>query len=244
MKFLNLSAVLIALCVAATTHAATPRSESSGSGRVKERKSRKIVTEAGLNIPAWGVAIDAAYDSRLDNLIPGYKILNVILTNRGASTIYLDPRKDRWGIQDHVNNSHQGINHLRLHNEKVWFNLPDGLRAKLEYPTGVRAGNSTKIDLFFPTSVELGHFRGVTWNSSHFKKEFSVYTTGDKTDGGDDRNEPIPKTRSTEQAAQKYEGEELLKNFKKEGYSPAARDEIREEPVMPDIISLPSIRDE
>ncbi len=212
----------------------------------KGKKSKKIVTEAGLNIPEWGVAIDAVYDNRLDNLVPGYKILNVILTNRGATTIYLDPKKDRWSILDNINNSQQGINHLRLHNEKLWFSLPAGLRSKLEYPTAVRVGNSTKIDLMYPLSVELAHFREVMWNSDHFKKEFSVHTTGDKTMGSDDRNEPIPKTKSDTQSAMKYDGDKIIDEAKKgrENYSPSVHEEIKQENTEPDIFTIPSIRDE
>ena len=112
-------------------------------------KTKKVRSEAGLNIPSWGVAIDAVYDKRLDHLIPGYKIINVVLTNRSPGTIYLDPGKDAWIIRDNVGKNHRAINHLRFASEKLWLALPVGLKDQLEYPHAVRTGNSTKIALFF-----------------------------------------------------------------------------------------------
>lgn len=174
----------------------------------RQSKSKKVRSEAGLNIPKWGVAIDAVYDSRLDSLIPGYKILNVVLTNRGAQTIYLDPQKDKWRIRDNVGKERTAINHLRLADEKLWAALPDGLKKKIDYPQAVRTGHSTQLDLFFPSSTELFNFREISWKSAFFKKEFNVFTTMENKVNLGPNHTPIPKTSPSRVFSdQKYEGQ-------------------------------------
>lgn len=176
----------------------------SGGGSYSKKSPKQITSEAGLNIPQWGVAIDAVYDNRLDSLIPGYKILNVILSNRGASSIFLDPRKDKWFIVDNIGKTYNAITHLRLVNEKLWSSLPRGLREKIEYPQTLRVGNSAKIDLFFPTGISLQNFREIGWMSSHFKKEFNIISAVEKN-LEDDHNEPLPNTPTYKQSKQKYD---------------------------------------
>lgn len=181
--------------------------------RKKNQKNRssKIYSEAGLNIPDWGVAIDAVYDPQLDELIPGYKIINVVVTNRGQSTIYLDPKKDKWSIKDSLGNTRNAINHLRFVNEKLWFTLPLGLREELEYPQLVKVGNTTKIDLFFLINTELNNFKEINWQSDYFKKEFVLKIMNEKNLEVDQKEEPIPQTSAQEQALQKYEVKEMPK---------------------------------
>ncbi|MDO8519243.1 MAG: hypothetical protein Q7T11_03665 [Deltaproteobacteria bacterium] len=172
-----------------------------------KKAPKKITSEAGLNIPAWGVAVDAVYDKRLDTLLPGYKILNVVLSNRGIDTIYLDPSKDKWVIIDSVGRKHHAINHLRKEDEKLWDSLPDGLRQKLEYPQAVKVGNSAKIDLFFSSKTELAGFREIEWDSVHFKKEFNILTASENNLEAGPKEEPLPKeAKSQNQALEKYEG--------------------------------------
>lgn len=171
-----------------------------------KKTSKKIRSEAGLNIPSWGIAIDAVYDSRLDELLPGYKIVNVVLTNRGAADIRLDAAKDDWRILDQLGKSHTATNHLRQRNEKMWADLPQGLKEKLDYPNLVRIGKSAQIDLFFPDDIELFNFREIVWRSSHFKKEFSVYTVTDK-DVDSHPSPSIEATSSAKQSNHKYDGD-------------------------------------
>ena len=68
--------------------------------------SEDIRSEAGLNIKDWGIAIDAIYDARLDDLIPGYRIINIVLTNRSAEDINLSTNKDKWYILDNMGKKH------------------------------------------------------------------------------------------------------------------------------------------
>lgn len=192
----------------------SPRSSQGGDSdmpreqaEVKTKKEKLIRSEAGLNIPAWGVAIDAVYDNRLDNLIPGYKILHLILTNRSTGMIFLDPRKDRWSLRDNVGERHTATNHVRFISENLWAKLPKGLQDELDYPQVVRVGNSAKIDVFFPKNVELKNFREVFWESMHFKKEFNIFTTFEKNLDVE-KESPTPTTPSNYQyLLQKYEGQ-------------------------------------
>lgn len=205
MKFFSLTLLFFFTLVSCASVSSGARTGSS-SKNASVPKSNKVRSEAGLNIPAWGVAIDAVYDKRLDNLIPGYKMMNVVLTNRSPSTIYLDPRRDKWIIRDSVGKSHSAINHLRFTDEKIWLALPVGLKDQLEYPHAVRTGNSTKIDLFFPAGTELAGFREISWRSDHFKQVFDVYTAMEKNLDWDPKSEKTPtETPAVRQSIEKYD---------------------------------------
>lgn len=143
----------------------------------KEKTEETLIrSEAGLNIPDWGIAIDASYDPRLDNLIPGYKIVNLILTNRGSSPVTLDPKGDRWQIIDNAGRKHTAENHVRDFDKKLWSTLPDKLKSMLAYPNLIKPGQSANIDVFLEKDVDLHHFREVIWKSDHFAKEFTIFT--------------------------------------------------------------------
>lgn len=164
----------------------------------RQVRSQKIQSEAGLNIPEWGIAVDGLYDKRLDNLVAGYKILNVVVTNRSGKAISFDPRKDQWHLRDSVGKSHKAITHLKLANRRIWDELPDELKKKLVYPQMVHNGNLAKIDLFFPLQADLENFRSLEWRSSFFRREFVIVTTSDR--------EIELQSPSAEGSQQKYEG--------------------------------------
>jgi len=130
-------------------------------------------------------------------------------------------------------------------NEKLWLSLPPGLREKLEYPQTVHVGNSTKIDLFFPASVDLGNFREIGWESSHFKREFNVVTSGEKND--DKRNEPLPSSPTYKQSIQKYDNfDPLLKKAYENNDSPPEIDlnikkDAPNENPPPDLRDIPAL---
>lgn len=170
-------------------------------------RTQKVESEAGLNIPEWGIAVDGLYDKRLDNLVAGYKILNVIVTNRSGKNISFDPRKDQWHVRDSVGKTHKAITHLKIGDRRVWEALPDALKKKLEYPQLVHNGNMAKIDLFFPFHADLDNFRSLEWRSSFFKKSFVILSTGDRETELQSPSADSLKTPSVEKSHQKYEGE-------------------------------------
>ncbi|MBU0506588.1 MAG: hypothetical protein ABII18_14045 [bacterium] len=152
----------------------------------KDKKSTNVKTEkvirseVGLNIQEWGIAIDAVYDPRLDNLVPGYHIVNLVVTNRSGDAIQLNTRHDRWYIIDSMGKKHTAYNHVKQFNEKLWPQLPKKMQDMLEYPHVVNPGKATNIDVFLPKSVDLHHFREVVWKSEHFNREFNVFTNYEK----------------------------------------------------------------
>lgn len=155
--------------------------------------SNKIVeSETGLNIPEIGIAIDSVYEKKLDNLIPGYKLLLVVVSNKTSKPIYFDPKKDQWGIRDHLNHAHRGFNHPRSMSQKIWDKLPAGLKQELEYPQIVHDGNTAKIDILFKTSVELENFRTLVWKSTFFKKEFRLQSATENNNQGMASHEMTP----------------------------------------------------
>jgi len=176
----------------------------SSSRTPSTKKSKYIESETGLNIPSMGIAIDAIYQPELDNLIPGYKILNIVLTNKSSQNIQLNPNKDRWIVRDNVDKKHIAINHLRFLGEKVWEEISADLRNKLEYPQIVRSGNNTKIDVFFPATTNLANFRSFEWKSFFFKKEFLLTNPLEKDLKLDDLTRPT--TQSITLSNVKYDG--------------------------------------
>lgn len=173
---------------------------SADAGRSRKLKKFKeadaIKSESGLNIPEWGIAIDASYDPRLDDLIPGYRILNIAITNRRPNNIILNPKYDKWTIIDNAGKKHTAYNHVKYFSRKTWKKLSDDFKAKLDYPKFVKPGNMTVVDVFLPKTVDLFQFRQIIWESKFFDKQFSIYTQYEKTlainEDDFDKNIPIP----------------------------------------------------
>lgn len=172
---------------------------SGKDGRDKKFKSRheikksETTIEAGLKLPQWSIAIDASYDARLDDLIPGYRIVHVVLSNSREDAILLDPAKDRWMITDNAGRHHTAINHVKKIDRKLWEEMKPDLKKKLDYPTSVKPHHLTTIDLFFSKSVDLFQFREISWHSSHFNKTFDIYTAYEKelSVDPDDKQQPL-----------------------------------------------------
>lgn len=204
------------------------------------KKSAPIASEAGFKIPEWGIAIDASYDPRLDDLIPGYKILHVVLSNHRDNTIVLNPVKDRWVITDGGGKKHEAHNHVKFFDKKLWQKMRTELKAKLDYPTLVKAGKLTTIDLFFSKSVDLFQFREVAWTSSFFAKKFDVLTSYEKniSVSPDDKQQALPNPATTLTADEAYlkSRDELLgvnkssEAFDSERQNPSLEENKKEEP--------------
>lgn len=201
---------------------------------VRKKEAKNVESELGLNIPKWGVAIDAVYDSRLDNLVPGYKILNVVLTNRSAQMINFDVEKDKWILENHLGKDIKGINHLYREDKAAWSNLPAGLKEKLAYPGAVRVGKSTNIDLIFPAHVELTQFKQIRWKSAHFKREFNLNSNFEKNTLMEDDNDGIDiSTPSYRQSLEKYKTEGILVNGQEINLEEKAVEKHSHESPMP-----------
>ena len=166
-----------------------------------------LVGEAGLNFPSMGLALDGAYDDRLDHLVPGYKILNVVITNKGQNTIKLDLNKEVWKVRDHLGKLRIAINDVRFISEKIWNTLPEGLKNKLENPDTIKTGQTAKVDLFFPANVNLKDFKELQWQSTHFKKKFIIEEGVEKNLdlARDTEPDPLHNKKTYQQSLEKYE---------------------------------------
>lgn len=179
-------------------HAKVADRHNNKTVKSKVSKEAMIRSETGLNIPEWGIAIDALYDPRLDDLIPGYHIVNLVLTNRRAEPILLNVKLDRWIIMDSAGKKHKAYNHVEEFSKELWSKLPDKLRSLIEYPNVVNTGKAISIDVFIPKNVDLFNFREVIWKSSHLNKEFNIYTKYEKSlsiNENEGKEFEIPKTQ-------------------------------------------------
>lgn len=158
--------------------AATSSSKTSSSSKQKKNQEDTVVkSEIGLNIPKWGIAVDAVFDPRLDDIVPNYHIVNLVISNRRPETISLNPKNDRWVIVDEEGHKHIAETQVESFNKKAWDKMPDKLKSMIAYPKFVSSGKSVTIDVFIPKSVQLNNFKEVIWKSSHFNKEFSMLTS-------------------------------------------------------------------
>lgn len=180
MKRLITLAVTLALVLSFSFDADAKRRSRKSESKGKANEVKVIQSEAGLKIPEWGIAIDAHYLPALDELIPGYRVVNILLQNNGSKPIELNPRKDKWVITDNIGKKHKAYNHIRFFHRRLWEKMSDKAKAKLDYPHLVPPGKSVAIDVFFKDEVELANFREISWDSYHFDKEFTILTPYEK----------------------------------------------------------------
>lgn len=148
----------------------------AGSERAQKAKaSAEIVLPAGTRHPVLGVAFDLSYDPQTDDIIPGYRILNVGITNDAIRVLQLDPLADRWFVVDRRGSRHGAIVNLRRIDPDVWTALPNRLKQLIEYPLLVNIGETRAIDLLFPGKYELADFKEVIFESPGLGKRLRIY---------------------------------------------------------------------
>lgn len=155
---------LVTLWVVCT--GATTRRDNSYDGRL------------GLRIPAVGLTIDALYDPRLDTLVPGYRILNIVLVNDSGQKLFFHPKKDRWKIQDALGKSRMAITSLADERRSVWKKLKPELQKQLAYPLAVHSGEKVMFSIFFKGDTELREFRSLVFYSPYLKKILRYHSEG------------------------------------------------------------------
>jgi hypothetical protein len=126
---------------------------------VHAKKSKVIEVYGGMVIPGVGLAIDASYDQRLDNFVPGYKVLNVAIVNSSFEIIAMDPARDKWLIEIKGDKrKYEAITDLRNEDPQAWNQIPMRARGIIGYPLALPIGARQVIDLFVPESVKLEQF--------------------------------------------------------------------------------------
>ena len=127
----------------------------------RSKKTGAIRVPGGANIPSVGLAIDASYDPRLDDLVPGYKIINVALFNQSLNIITLDPSMDKWWVKFADGRKKKAIFDLRSQAPEVWAKLPEKAKELVAYPLFLPVGGRQVIDLFVADTVNVAQFNGV-----------------------------------------------------------------------------------
>lgn len=148
----------------------------------------KSSTSQRLAVHKHGIILDANYDPRLDNLVPGYKIMTVVVTNNGFDVLRLNPLKDKWEVTDAMGRKHKAINSLRIKNPSLFSQLPSKVQQLVDYPVGISVGYSETVDLFFPNKLDLRAFRSISFYSEDRKQSFDMLSNLDspthvRTDG-------------------------------------------------------------
>jgi len=127
-----------------------------------------------VELHAQGITIDAKYNADLDNLIPGYKIVTVGLTNNGVDILKLNPLRDRWEIVDAAGRKIKAYNCLRIKDPHTFSRLPSRMKEMIEYPVAVPLGYSETLDLFFPNHIDLTGFRSISFYSAERKQDYDM----------------------------------------------------------------------
>lgn len=139
---------------------------SFGCGMQSSRKPQPLVIPGGTVAPALGVGFDVNYDSSLDGVIPGYKVLTVAYTNNSMNIIQTDPTNDKWYVIDRAGKKRLAVTNLRVKDPDAWSGLPRKLKMLLEYPLLIPIGGTKTIDLLFPIKVNLGEYRAILYQSA------------------------------------------------------------------------------
>lgn len=129
---------------------------------------------ARVDLPQHGIIIEAKYEPSLDNLVPGYKIVTVGLTNNGTDILKLNPLRDRWEIVDGTGRKQKAFTTLRIKDPGMWSRLPNQMREMLEYPVAIAMGYSETLDIFFPNTVDLQGFRSISFYSAERKENYDI----------------------------------------------------------------------
>ncbi|HKY62855.1 MAG TPA: hypothetical protein VJR29_05485 [bacterium] len=129
---------------------------------------------ARVELHQHGIIIEAKYEPALDNLVPGYKIVTVGLTNNGTDILKLNPLRDRWEIVDATGQKRKAYNSLRIKDPAIWSRLPGQMKEMVEYPVAVAMGYSETLDLFFPSTVDISDFRSISFYSAERKETYDI----------------------------------------------------------------------
>jgi len=127
-----------------------------------------------LELQKEGITIDAKYNADLDNLIPGYKIVTVGVTNNSVDLLKLNPLRDHWDIVDATGTTRRAYNSLRIKDPTTFSHLPDKVRELIEYPVAINMGYSETIDIFFPSTVDLTNFRSISYFCAERKQNYDM----------------------------------------------------------------------
>jgi len=147
---------------------------SFGCAGGRQSKRPTVVVPGGTVAATLGFGFDVYYDSELDNVVPGYKILTVGYTNNSMNIVQMDPLHDRWLLVDRRGKKIIGITDLRNVDPDVWAGLPKRLRKIIEYPLLIPIGKTEAIDILFKEDINLGEFKSVIYEAAKQDKNVKI----------------------------------------------------------------------
>lgn len=165
--------LIAAILLIALIPACSGQQSSKGSAKGNS-EFQELYVPSGTSSPAISIGFEVAYDPRLDNLVPGYKILTMAISNNSLEYLQTDPLADRWWVVDRNKSKHKAILMLRDVDPDAWAKLAPRLRQMLEYPLLVRIADTSTVDLLFPANVNLAEFREVIFRSISRQKIIHV----------------------------------------------------------------------
>lgn len=146
----------------------------SGNSSASNSKYPEMYVPSGTAAPALSIGFEVGYDPQTDNVIPGYKIITVAITNSSLEYLQTDQMVDQWWVTDRGKSRHKAVLNMREKNPDIWAKLPQRLRKYIQYPLMIRIGETATIDLLFPDNVNLNEFREVAFKSSGLQKTIHI----------------------------------------------------------------------
>jgi hypothetical protein len=138
----------------------------------KPKKPPKVEGVAGRVLTSFSLSIDANYDPRLDGLIAGYKLLPVIVKNMSLRNVIMDAKRDKWVVVGEKGQRYAAYNTLRVKDPVLWREIPDKMRALIDYPEIVPINYSVTFDLLIPKKANLEYFREIHYYNAAWQQEF------------------------------------------------------------------------
>jgi len=132
---------------------------SAGCAGARSNKKRTLRVPGGTNIAPVGLVIDASYDTRFDDFVPGYKVINVAVINQSFDIVYLNPERDVWKIKfADGGKAVRAIHDMRTYDPQTWSAMPQKAKSIMSYPLFIPVGARQVIDLFVPDTVDAAQF--------------------------------------------------------------------------------------
>lgn len=147
---------------------------SYGCATHRSKASQRFVVPGGTVVPSLGIGFDVYYDSALDDLIPGYKLLTVAYTNNTMDIQQMDSVNDEWYIEDKKGKSVKASINLRNDDPEIWTAMPQKMKIIIEYPLLIHIGKTVMIDLLVPEKFHLDAFKAVTFRSAKRNHEYRI----------------------------------------------------------------------
>ena len=157
----------IAICLVLSTIGCMPFRSNPNS-----KQKQKIEGQAGRIIPAVSLSIDGNYESRLDNVITGYKLLSVIVKNMSLRNVEMDAKRDRWTIVGEKGRRYKAINTLRYRDPVQWRELPEKMQMLIDYPEIIPINYGVTFDLLLPKNAKLDYFKEIRYYNAAWGQEF------------------------------------------------------------------------